>query len=79
MQALEEQPHAGVAQLIVAKVELRQGGVVPEGRADVLAAPFRDATVDQPADKTLRWPDHVADRDPEVSREQGGSQPQCCK
>lgn len=79
MQALEQQLHASIAQLIVAKVELGQGGVVPEGGADVLAAPLRDATVDQPADRTLRWSCHVAGCDPEGGRERGGSQPRRCE
>lgn len=79
VQALEQQLHASIAQLIVAKVELGQGGVVPEGGADVLAAPLRDATVDQPADRTLRWSCHVAGCDPEGGRERGGSQPRRCE
>lgn len=52
LQALEQQPHPGIAQLIGAKAQLRQRGVGLEGRADILAPHLREAAVIQPVDRT---------------------------
>ena len=48
LQALEDQEHAAIAQLIGAQAELRQGRVGLQRGPDVLAAHLREATVVQP-------------------------------